>query len=228
MRVYNFGFVLLLSLYCCGDGKQKNTEGKSNSTVKTINNSTVKTINNSTPYLESDTIFKKELNSYLKIQKTGDDFLKLNYKLKIEEKEHSFTVRYFNDSDIVFPEKGIGVLDSKKLKLERYYIYNDSILVLPILGVNNTLSTYVIDLKNENILADDVRTSLSLLWIRKKKKLEIIMSDTPEITDTTYKYVLHKYELDKNKLNEIKLDSILLKYDLKSSLKKEYKFIRKF
>jgi hypothetical protein len=222
MKIYKFVFFVVVSLYCCG-GKQKETQDSS-----PPNPSEVKKVENSIPYLDSDTIFKKGLNSYLKIQKAEDDFLKLDYKLGVEEKEHSFKLRYFNNSDVVFPEKGIGFLDSKNINLERCYIYNDSILILPILGVNNSLSIYVVDLKNENVLADDIRTSLSFLWIKKKKKLEFVMSDTPEISDSTYKYVLRKYELNKDKLKEIKLDSILLKYDLKSNLKREYKYIRKF
>ncbi|KAF2342576.1 hypothetical protein [Flavobacterium tistrianum] len=222
MRKYKaIYFIILLSLYGCADRKKEVNSKKSNLIIE-------KKVDDSASYFESDTIFKKEQDSYLKIGKVDDDFLKLDYKLKKEEKSHSLKIRYFTDSDIIFPKNGIGILNNKKTSLERYSFLNDSILVLPILGVNNTLSTYIIDLKNEVVLDDDVRTSLSLVWIRKKEKSELIFSDTPQVTDSTYKYILRKYVFEKNKLNEIKVDSVLLKYNLTKNLKKEFKLIRKF
>lgn len=224
MKKYNFiCFAIIALILVSCNSKKTNTltildgtpekKGKINDLIKIVS---------------SDTICRKEKDYYLKIHKLENSFLKLDYKLKKEKKNHSFKMRYFDYSEIVFPNKSIGHLDLKYLKSEKYFIYKDSILILPILSMPNTLSLYVIDLKNEKVLMDDFRTSLFFLWIRTKNGLEFIRADNPVVTDSTYKYTLIKCRLKSNYLEDIKVDSIVLKDDINIDLKKQYEIIKKF
>jgi hypothetical protein len=225
MKVYVYIIIILL-LASCGDKKADNLDVTT--TQKKIKDSIQKRIKDSINIAALDTIFRKEKDFYLKIKKLDDGFLQLDYKLKNDKKQHSFKMRYFDYSRVAFPINGVGHLDSKYLKLEKYSIYKDSILILPIVSMPNTLSLYVIDLKNEKKLMDDFRTSLIFLWIRTKNGLEFIRADNPVITDSTYKYTLIKCRLNSNYLEDIKVDSIILKDDINTDLKKQYKIIKKF
>ncbi|GAA3772686.1 hypothetical protein [Flavobacterium ginsengiterrae] len=225
MKVYTYIAIILL-LTSCGDKKIDNLN--LTTTQKKNNDSIQNRINNSIKIASLDTIFRKEKDFHLKINKLENGFLKLDYKLKNEKKKHSFKMKYFDYSEVVFPINGVGHLDSKKLKLEKYSIYKDSILVLPIVSMPNTLSIYVIDLKNEKKLMDDFRTSLFFLWIRTKKGFEFIRADNPILTDSTYKYTLIKCRLNSNYLEDIKTDTIVLKNNINDDLKKQYELIKRF
>jgi hypothetical protein len=225
MKTYIY-IVIILLFASCSNKKANNFDVIA--VQKNNNDSVNNKINDSNNKVELDTIFRKEKDFYLKIQKLENGFLKLDYKLKHDKKEHSYKMRYFDYSEVAFPINGIGHLDSKYLKLEKYSIYKDSILILPIVSMPNTLSLYVIDLKNEKILMNDFRTSLIFLWIRTKNGLEFIRADSPVVTDSIYKYTLRKCRLKSNYLEDIKVDSIVLNYNINDSIKKQYEIIKRF
>lgn len=224
MKAYVYIIIILL-LASCNNKKTDNLDVTT--TQKKIKDSIQNRIKDSVNIAALDTIFRKEKDFYLKIKKLDDGFLQLDYKLNNDKKQHSFKMRYFDYSRVTFPINGVGHLDSKYLKLEKYSIYKDSILILPIVSMPNTLSLYVIDLKNEKKLMDDFRTSLIFLWIRTKNGLEFIRADNPVITDSTYKYTLRKCRLNSNYLEDIKVDTIILEDDINSDLKKQYEIIKK-
>lgn len=229
MRVYLY-IVIILLINSCNDKKVNNGNViiRQNKTTDSIH----QRINDSVKMASLDTIFRKEKDFYLKIHKLPNSFLQLDYKLKNEKKEHSFKLRYFDETDNIFPINGVGHLDSKNIKLEKYYIYKDSILILPILSIPNQLSLYFIDLKKEENLVYYFKTSLLFFWIRTKNGLEIISAKRPEIdydyNYNTYKYTLIKWRLKSDYLEDVKVDSIVLKYNINDSLKKQYEIIKRF
>ncbi len=233
MKIYTLFYCLFIFIFSCNQ-KQKVVLTNMKSSINKIDTLTnIKTQkidkkSDSIPYVDSDKIDKKSNDSFLKIIKLSNGYLSLEYKLKSENINHHFKIKYIDYSDIVFPDNGVGIIGSKSFKLKEYFIYNDNILILPTIGVNNLLSTYIINLKKEEVIGNDIRTSLNLFWIRNRKNnIEFIVSDTPEIKDdNNYYYVLNKYKLTNSELIFIKKDTLVLKSDTREDLKKEFKMIR--
>ena len=176
----------------------------------------------------------KNKKDYLTITKDTNGFLTLEYKLKkVKLKKDTLRFRYFDYSDNIFPLNGVSVIKSKKFKLYDHTILKDSILFLPVLANNNSLSLNIINLKNKEVITNDLRTSLTFVWIKEQAdKIEFIISYTPKASDNgalaeNYKYVFIKYELKNDELNVTKIDSIETNYDIKSNITKEFKLINK-
>lgn len=174
----------------------------------------------------------KNEKDYLVITKDSNGFITLEYKLKkVNLKKDTLRFRYFDYNDNIFPINGVSIIESKKYKLYGYKILKDSILFLPVLANNNSLSLNIINLKNKEVITNDLRTSLTFVWLKERAdKIEFIVSYTPKVTDDgtlaeKYKYVLIRYELKNDELNATKIDSIETNYDIKNNIKKEFKSI---
>ncbi|KOP36082.1 MULTISPECIES: hypothetical protein [unclassified Flavobacterium] len=93
------------------------------------------------------------------------------------------------------------------------------------------MSLSIINLKNKEVITNDLRTSLTFVWVKEQAdKIEFIVSSTPKVSDDgisveKYKYVLIKYELKNNELKETKIDSIETNFNIKTNIKKEFKLM---
>lgn len=126
---------------------------------------------------------KDSKKDYLNIVKDTTGFLIVEYKLKnVNFKKDTIRFRYFDYSDVIFPLKGVAVIKADTFKMYGYKLVKDSILFVPVLANNNSLSLNIIDLKNKNVITNDMRTSLTFVWIKEASdKIEFVISDTPQI-----------------------------------------------
>jgi len=175
-----------------------------------------------------DQLEVKDSNLYLKASKDKNGVICLRYQFNLSNTNKAFSFQYFDYSEVVFPDTSIGVIAGGSLRKSNYFLIRDSILILPLIGMNNFLSVYVLNLKSQQVLGDDMRTSLSLVWIDEKNSTFLI-ADTPSyIDDTTYLYNVNKYKIMGTKLSWVKSYSASLGVDLKDDLNANYKMVRRF
>lgn len=172
---------------------------------------------------------KDSKKDYLNIVKDTGGFLIVEYKLKnVNFKKDTIRIRYFDYYDVIFPLNGVSVIKADTFKLYGYKLVKDSILFVPVLANNNSLSLNIIDLKNKNVITNDIRTSLTFVWVKEgSDKIEFVISNTPEIEyeengKEKYKYVLSKYELKNNALSTTKIDSVEIDFNIKDDTKREF------
>jgi len=225
MRKLKFYFIILIINYGCNnDIKESNKIVPEN-----IKKDTTKDV---IPYFDTDRIDTSMFNIHLKAIKTVKGIC-INYRLKNEDKDRiiEFVVSHY--SDIIFPNIAIGLIKPKSYSEYKYYISGDSILILPLIGVNNLLSIYVINLKTQNVLGSDMRTSFDLVWISSGKELTFLTSDTPTIIEDTiknkdiYKYVFEKTLITNEEIISIKRDSVLVNHDIKEDDNFQYRLAKK-
>lgn len=158
--------------------------------------------------------------------KTGEICLK--YRLSHTNTYKDFCFNYFDYSDVVFPDTSVGVISGSSFRESNYYLVHDSILILPLIGMNNFLSVYVVNLRSQRVLGSDIRTFFSLVWVD-EKSCNFLTTDTPEyINDTTYLYKFNKYKIAGNEVAIIKTDTVHLNIELKDDLKVNYRIARRF
>jgi hypothetical protein len=164
---------------------------------------------------------------YLKASKDKNGEISLKYRLKHTNIDRDMCFRYFDYSDVVFPDLSVGLIDSHSFKESRYYLVRDSILILPLIGMNNSLSVYILNLQSQQMIISDIRTSFNLLWVNERSST-FLVTDTPVyINDTIYLYKLNKYKLEENTVSLIKTDTVHLHIDLKDNLKINYLIARR-
>lgn len=171
---------------------------------------------------------------YLNIVKDTGGFLIVEYKLKnVNFKRDTIRFRYFDYNDVIFPLNGVSVIKANTFKEYGYKVIKDSILFVPVLANNNSLSLNIVDLKNKNVITNDLRTSLTFIWVKElSDKIEFIISDTPKIEyeengKEKYKYVLSKYELKDDALRTTKKDSVEMDFDVRENIKSEFEIVNR-
>jgi hypothetical protein len=177
-----------------------------------------------------DKIIDSTPNYYLVATKTATT-INLKYKRKGSEKDSNISFPFSNYSEVVFPDTAIGLIQNKTYVKMKYYLFGDSLLILPLIGVNNLLSIYIINLKNGELIGDgeNNRTSLNLVWVYVKKgEVYFITSDTPLEKGGFVKYVLITSKIKKDSLEEIRRNPILLKKNIDDNLQLEYQTILKY
>ncbi|NLR62340.1 hypothetical protein HGH93_29885 [Chitinophaga polysaccharea] len=174
-----------------------------------------------------DQLEAKDSSFYLKASKGKEGEICLRYRLNHTNADKDFCFKYFDYSDVVFPDTSVGVMNGSSFRESSYYLVHDSILILPLIGMNNFLSVYVLNLQSQQVLGSDIRTSFGLVWIDEKSST-FLTTDTPEyINDTTYLYKLNKYKIEGKELSLIKTDTAHLNIDLKDNLKANYRIARR-
>ena len=182
------------------------------------------------PVNNLDQLVVKKPNLYLKAskEKNGEICLKYHYHMKGRDTYKECRFQYFDYSDVVFPDTCIGIINGSSFRQSNYYLVRDSILILPLIGMNNFLSIYIINLESQRVLANDIRTSLSLVWIN-EKTMNFLIADTPSyIDDTTYLYKVNKYKIEGTELPFVKEYSAHLSINRKDDLEANYKMARRF
>lgn len=150
----------------------------------------------------------------------------LKYQLNHSNREQTMSFKYFDYSDIIFPISSIGVLMHDQMNgyvKSNLYLLGDSILVLPLIGMTNSLSIYMINLKDGQVIADDVRTSISLLWINEKEGT-MLTSDNPEIIneDESYEYKFIKSKITSEGLKDQSTIVLICKTDLSDDINRQF------
>ncbi|RFS21185.1 hypothetical protein DVR12_17785 [Chitinophaga silvatica] len=146
----------------------------------------------------------------------------LKYYLNHFASERDLCFKYFDYSDVIFPNISVGILNGHSFRKSNYGLIHDSILVLPLIGMNDFMSVYVLNLASQQILANDIRTSMELVWIDEKKST-FLLSDTPlYINDTTYLYKLKMYKITGSHLSIVRTDTIHMPIDVKDDLRVNY------
>ncbi|SDF49190.1 hypothetical protein [Chitinophaga filiformis] len=174
-----------------------------------------------------DQLEAKDSSFYLKASKEKDGEICLKYRLNHTNAYKEFCFKYFDYSDVVFPDTSVGIISGDSFRQSSYYLVHDSILILPLIGMNNLLSVYVLNLQSQQVLNSDVRTSFSLVWIDEKSST-FLTTDTPDyINDTTFLYKLNKYKIAGGEMSLIKTDTAHLKVDLKDDVKINYRIARR-
>lgn len=180
----------------------------------------------SLPANNLDQLEAKDSSFYLKASKGKEGEICLRYRLNHTNIYKEFCFKYFDYSDVVFPDTSVGIISGSSFRESSYYLMHDSILVLPLIGMNNFLSVYVLNLQSQQVLGGDIRTSFGLVWIDEKGST-FLTTDTPQyIDDTTYLYKINKYKIDEKELSLIKTDTAHLSIDLKEDLKANYRIVR--
>lgn len=133
---------------------------------------------------------------YLFINK-DDDIIKLNFKLTDSLTSDSLTFQHNDFSEVVFPKKSVAILGDVDFTTQRFYVSEKLILVLPLIGVNNKLQIYFIDLRNKKIVNADIRTFFELVWINPQTQL-MYTSNFPEYLDSTIIYKINEYSITTN------------------------------
>jgi hypothetical protein len=180
-----------------------------------------------------DNSTNKNLTDFLNITKdTTEGYLSIKYKLsRINKEEDIIKLRYFDYDDNIFPLNGVGVINGKTFKLEKHTIINDSILFLPVIANNNSLSVNILNLKTKELLATDIRTFLSFVWINSSnKKIKFIVSDNPKIIDGNenkemFEYHLKIYEIRNGELQYIRKEILNLTDEIGNNINEEFKII---
>lgn len=209
--------ILSLSLLFMGC-KQDNVQP-----VKKTQNS----VSDSIPYADSDTIDYSGATYFLKIKKLENGFLELNYSLGKKSGPQSFKMKYFDFSDVAFARNGVAVFDGKTTRYNKYYIVRDTILILPVNANDNSLSVNIIDLKNQKVLFDDLRTSLNSFWIYDTSGITCIMADSPEFMDPQYEYKLEEYKFTGSELIKLKQKQWTSNESLKNTITIEKEAVSK-
>jgi len=175
-----------------------------------------------------DQIVTRDSKFYLKASKGKTGEICLKYRLSYTNTYKDFCFKYFDYSDVVFPDTSVGLINGSLFRESSYFLVHDSILILPLIGMNNFLSVYVLNLQSQQVLGSDIRTSFGLVWIDEKSST-FLTTDTPEyINDTTYLYKLNEYKIEGNELSLIKTDTAHLNIDLKDDLMTNYRVARRF
>lgn len=174
-----------------------------------------------------DELEAKDANFYLKASKGKEGEICLRYRLNHTNGYKDFCFKYFDYSEVVFPDTSVWIINGNTFRESSYCLVHDSILILPLIGMNNFLSVYVLNLKSQQVLGNDIRTSFSLVWIDDKRST-FLTTDTPQyIDDTTYLYQLNKYKIEGRELLLVKRDTAHLGVDIKDDLKAKDRIARR-
>lgn len=174
-----------------------------------------------------DQLVAEDSSFYLKATKGKEGEICLKYRLRHTNTFRNLCFKYFDYSDVVFPDTSVGVIYGDSFRESSYYLVRDSILILPLIGMNNFLSVYVLNLQSQEVLASDIRTSFSLVWVDENRST-FMTADTPDyINDTTYLYKLKKYKITGGEMSVVKTDTAQLKIDYKDDLKMNYRIARR-
>ncbi|PSL26358.1 hypothetical protein [Chitinophaga ginsengisoli] len=174
-----------------------------------------------------DQLEAKDSSFYLKASKGKDGEICLKYRLSHTNDYKEFCFKYFDYSDVVFPDTSVGIISGASFRQSSYYLVHDSILILPLIGMNNFLSVYVLNLQSQQVLGSDIRTSFGLVWIDEKSST-FLTTDTPDYTnDTTYLYKLNKYKITGGEMSLVMTDTVHMKVDLKDDIKINYRIARR-
>jgi len=122
-----------------------------------------------------------------------DDKIYLKYK-KRGQNSVSIKLPFYHNSELAFPSSSVVGFSkgATNLNLGRCFFYQDSVLVLPLLGVNNTLSSYIVNLQSGKIILDDVRTSFFWIWIDSGDGSLYLASTLNPHDDSLYKFTMKK------------------------------------
>ena len=172
---------------------------------------------------KSDTVIKGLIN--LDMEKV-DGGVNLIYKYKNETKIRTVHIAHTDYSAIVFPELAVGVITGKNsFRSERFYIINDSLLVLPLIGISNRLHVYIVNLPFEKVCDPDIRTSFSYVWV-KPGNAGFITSDSPVYKDSTILYQLHEYQIKPDNISLSRVKNVEVKSEIDESLKEQFSFVK--
>lgn len=164
---------------------------------------------------------------YLNASKGNEGEIRLRYRLSYVNTVKDFCFKYFDYSDVVFPDTSVGIINGSSFRQSRYCVVHDSILILPLIGMNNFLSVYVLNLQSQQVIGSDIRTSLGLVWIDEKSST-FLTTDTPDyLNDTTYLYKVNKYKIEGKELSLLETDTAHLNIDLKDDLKANHRIARR-
>jgi len=207
--------LILLLLFGCDNGKFEKVY-KSDPEKKNAPN---KTEENKNDYLDVVT------SGYHIRADRFDSLIFLKYKSINDSAYHYVDFKYSNVSDVAFPTFSIGLIGNGHYVREKVYIYNNCFLILPVIGINNYLSFYLIDLNTGTLLTDDVRTSLELIWINNEKQPEIILADRSSSNSTSYSYTFYVCSIVNNEIITKKKKKISFDEDLRYREAAQFKFI---
>lgn len=181
----------------------------------------------------SKSVEKRSLKDFIDIRKDSiEGFLIVKYKIsKINNNAQFIKFRYFNFDDNIFPINGVSVINGRKFKSEKYTIINDSILILPVLANNNSLSVNILNLKTKELIATDIRTSMSFVWVSNVNgKSKFIVSDNPKINyngenSVIFKYTMLMYEIKNGELQFVRKKTAELTEKISVNIDREFKLI---
>jgi len=131
--------------------------------------------------------------AHLKIHKL-ENGVTLVYRYKTERKIRTLHIVHPLFSDVVFPELSVGVIEPGIYKERQFYIINDSLLILPLIGISNKLHIYVVNLLSEKVYEQDIRSAFSYVWIN-PSSLSFVTSNAPYYKDDTLVYTLNLYTI---------------------------------
>lgn len=164
---------------------------------------------------------------YLRASKGQSGEICLKYRLNHKGSYRDFCFKYFDYSDAVFPDTSIGITNGRLHDKSNYVLLSDSILLLPVIGMNNSLSVYILNLQSQQVIGDDIRTSLDLVWVDKKSSTFIVADTRSYVNDTTYLYRLNKYKVNGNTLSIVKKDTAHLDVKLEDDFKAGYRVVKR-
>ncbi|SHL81374.1 hypothetical protein SAMN05444266_10579 [Chitinophaga jiangningensis] len=180
--------------------------------------------------LELTDLDQLEINDssiYLKASKGNPGEICLQYRFVNQIFFQNCCFKYFDYSNVVFPDTSIGIINESSFIVSNYFLFQDSILVLPLIGMNDCLSIYIINLRSKQVIVNDIRTAFSLVWMD-KNSASFVITDTPRyINDSTLLYRLNKYSIHGAEVSIMKTDMSYLKYRLKDDLKTQYNIVRR-
>lgn len=212
--------ILILLVKCVGCINRPVEESNKSDSAKIANN------------LDSNFV---DLNDYIDTSVTGVEklkiskektLIKLTYKLSERNNFDSIKFQHTDFSEIIFPKKSIGLITKTGFIVQRFYLAKNKILILPLIGINNKLQIYYIDLKNGTIDDQDIRTSFELVWINEITQ-SIYTSNMPEYLDSTLRYKINEYTISSNGLHIERRFDIETKDNLEDSVYKQYEVISK-
>jgi hypothetical protein len=159
--------------------------------------------------------------------KTNDGFT-LKYQLKTEDSAKTISKKFINQYDVIFPELSIAIFkDTSSYRKQRLYVYADSILIMPLLGVNNYLQFYIINLRSGISYGDDIFSSLSMIWIKERNGLTIYRADTPVENDSVATYKINSFSIARNKISPERSKFIKLNAPMRYDEDKQFKIIKR-
>lgn len=173
---------------------------------------------------DSDTICYRDKNIVLDINKE-EGFLNLNYSFTYDKKPHTLKMRYFDYSDVIFSGEGIGVVDTNTFTSKKIFI-KDTILFISIPANANSQSIYIVDLKKEEVISDDIRTSLNFLWIN-QTGTEFLLAESRVYKDSISQYKINKFKIG-SKIKLMSSKRLTLKNDSIDNIDYEFKKIKNF
>ncbi len=211
-------FLICLILYDCNVSHKRTIE-----TDKTISNSNSKVSVDSIPFEKEDILDTMTPKIHLKAKKIKSG-INLTYSFFNESAEHSLNFGISHFSNWVFTHKALGLINRDSFKRVDILIVGDSLLFLPLIGVNDKLSLYVINIKTEKLLYSDIRTSFDLFWIN-ERNLKIATANSQDFTDSKFKYIYYVSQLNEIGMNKRIKDSVTSIYPIDENIDLQFRLL---